>query len=184
VNPPIRVFPHAQVAADDPRMMRRQTTEADQLWPMEDILMHPYPHTYVASASGSQSGSVLVNSGQLPTIDTAPPPQFDGPGGVWSPEILLCASLADCFVLTFRALSRMARLEWLHVEARVEGLLERIERVSQFTRFTTHAKLVVPPGTDPEKARSMLARAEHECLISNSVRGERMLHAEVEVAQS
>lgn len=146
--------------------------------------MHPYPHTYFARAAGSRSGAVEVTSDQLPTIETAPPPQFDGPGGVWSPEILLCASLADCFVLTFRALSRVVRLEWLHVEARVEGVLERIERVSQFTRFTTYAKLVVPPGTDLEKARSMLARAEHDCLISNSVRGERTLQAEVEVAQT
>ena len=80
--------------------------------------MHPYPHTYVAKAAGNASGSVVVESPQLPALQTAAPPEFDGPGGMWSPENLLCASLADCFVLTFRAIARNARLEWLQRAAR------------------------------------------------------------------
>ena len=95
--------------------------------------MHPYPHTYTAAAAADPSGLVSVTSAQLPRLDTAPPPEFDGPGGVWSPETLLCASLADCFILTFRAVSRASRLPWLRLECRVEGVLERVERTSQFT---------------------------------------------------
>lgn len=141
--------------------------------------MHPYPHFYVASATGQSQGPVTVASPQLSSFETAAPPEFDGPGGVWSPETLLCASLADCFVLTFRAVSRAARFEWLRLECRVEGVLERVERASQFTRFTTFAKLVVPPGSDTFKARDLLERAEHGCLIANSLRGLRALEAEI-----
>jgi organic hydroperoxide reductase OsmC/OhrA len=141
--------------------------------------MHPYPHTYVASAAADNTGSVAVASPQLPTLETAPPPQFDGPGGVWSPETLLCASVADCFILTFGAVSRAARLEWQRLECRVEGVLDRVERTPQFTRFTTFATLTVPPGTDTAKARELLERAESSCLIANSLRGLRALHARV-----
>ena len=144
--------------------------------------MHPYPHTYSASAAGQTQGSVTVSSAQLPSFATAPPPEFDGPGGVWSPETLLCASLADCFILTFRAVSRAARYEWLELECRVAGVLERVERNSQFTRYTTHARLRVPAGGDVAKARELLERAEHGCLIANSLRGTRTLEAEVVVA--
>ena len=144
--------------------------------------MHPYPHTYVASAVAENAGLVAVTSPRLPNLETAAPPEFDGPGGVWSPETLLCASLADCFILTFRAVSYAARFEWLHLECRVEGVLERIERNSQFTRYTTFAKLAVPAGTDIGKARELLERAEHGCLIANSVRGARTLEAEVVAA--
>jgi len=144
--------------------------------------MHPYPHTYVASAAAENSGLVAVTSAQLPNLETAPPPEFDGPGGVWSPETLLCASIADCFVLTFRAMARAARFEWLHVECRVEGVLERMDRFSQFTRYTTFAKLTAPAGTDVAKARELLERAEHGCLIANSLRGSRTLDAQVVVA--
>ena len=141
--------------------------------------MHPYPHMYIASATGDPSGLVAVTSAQLPRLETAAPPQFDGPGGLWSPETLLCAALADCFILTFRAVSHAAQLKWLRLECRVEAVLERVERTSQFTRFTTFAKLLVPPGIDIGAARKLLEQAEHGCLIANSLRGSRTLEAQV-----
>jgi organic hydroperoxide reductase OsmC/OhrA len=144
--------------------------------------MHPYPHTYIASAAGTKTGTVAVTSPRLPDIESAAPPEFDGPGGVWSPETLLCAAVADCFILTFRAVARAARLEWLNLECRVEGVLERVEGNSQFTRYTTFATLSIPAGTDPASARLLLERAEHGCLIANSLRGARALEAQVVVA--
>ena len=141
--------------------------------------MHSYPHVYIAAASGQNRGSVQISSPGLPAVDTAPPPQFDGPGGVWSPETLLCASLADCFILTFRAVSRSARFEWLQLECQVAGVLERVGQTSQFTRYTTFVTLKVPAGADAAKAHELLERAENGCLIANSVRGSRTLEAQV-----
>lgn len=141
--------------------------------------MHPYPHVYRVSAAGAASGAVTVSSPQLPELQTAPPPEFDGPGGVWSPETLLCAAVADCFILTFRGVSRAARFEWLKLDCRVEGTLERAEGGSQFTGFVTVATLTVAEGTDPAKARALLERAEHSCLVSNSLRGARRLEVEI-----
>ncbi|MBS0578200.1 MAG: OsmC family protein [Proteobacteria bacterium] len=141
--------------------------------------MHPYPHTYAVSASADRTGLVAVASPGLPSLDTAAPPQFDGPGGVWSPETLLCASLADCFILTFRAVSRAARFNWLHLECRVEGVLERVASVSRFTNYTTLATLTVSAGSDVAKARELLERAEHGCLISNSLSGTRALEVRI-----
>ncbi len=146
--------------------------------------MHPYPHTYIVSASGLGTGPITVSAPQLPSLETAAPPEFDGPGGVWSPETLLCASIADCFILTFRAVARAARFEWRQLECRVEGVLERVERTSQFTRYTTFADLVVPPGADLDKARDLLQRAEHGCLVANSLRGTRELEVRVTVDQA
>jgi len=145
--------------------------------------MHPYPHTYVASASAASTGFVAVGSSQLPSLETAAPPQFDGPGGVWSPETLLCASLADCFILTFRAVTRAARFKWVRLECRVEGVLERFGPAAQFTRYTTFATLTVPAGTEAATARELLERAEHGCLIANSLRGTRVLEARIVLAE-
>lgn len=146
--------------------------------------MHPYPHVYSASAAGQSTGPVTAGSPQLPSMVTAAPPEFDGPGGVWSPETLLCASLADCFILTFRAVSRAARFEWSRLECRVEGVLERVGRTSQFTRYTTFAKLTVAEGADAAKARELLERAEQGCLIANSLRGARALETEISVERA
>jgi organic hydroperoxide reductase OsmC/OhrA len=144
--------------------------------------VHPYPHTYVAAARAEPGGLVTTESPGLDVLHTAPPTQFDGPGDRWSPETLLIASIADCFVLTFRVVSRAARFQWLHIECRVEGVLERIDGVSQFARYTTRAVLTVPNGADEALARKLLEKAEHGCLIANSLRGARALQVEIRPA--
>jgi organic hydroperoxide reductase OsmC/OhrA len=141
--------------------------------------MHPFPHEYRVSASGGPAGSVSVKATGLPPIETAPPVEFDGPGGTWSPETLLCASVADCFILTFRALARESKLEWTDLDCHVHGKLERIDGVSWFTGFTTHARLNVAREADADMARSLLEKAEHKCLIINSLRGTQTLETEV-----
>lgn len=141
--------------------------------------MHPYPHLYTAAASGRPEGTVAVTSPRLPEIASAPPPEFGGPGDAWSPETLLCAAVADCFVLSFRAIASASKLEWSELACRVEGVLERVDGVTQFTRYTTFASLKLSPEADAAKARKLLEKAEHLCLISNSLRGERALIVEI-----
>lgn len=141
--------------------------------------MKPYPHVYDVGARGSATGAVRVMSADVPELQTAPPPEFDGPGGVWSPETLLIASIADCFILTFRGVSRAAHFAWDELEAHVQGTLERAEGGTQFTRYVTHAILTVKAGADHEKAKQLLERAEKLCLVTNSLRGERVLEATV-----
>ena len=141
--------------------------------------MKPYPHTYAVSADSSATGKVSVASPGLPVLETAPPPEFDGPGGVWSPETLLVAAIADCFILTFRGVSRAAHFDWEKLEAHVDGTLARVSGVTQFVRYTTRATLTVKPATDHAKARQLLERAEKVCLVANSLRGERLLEATV-----
>src|SRR5450631_87192 len=141
--------------------------------------MKPYPHTYSVSASASAIGIVSVVSPGLPAIETAPPPEFDGPGGVWSPETLLVAAIANCFILTFRGVSCAAHFPWEELEAHVDGTLERISGVTHFTGYNTRAKLTLNAGTDHGKARELLERAEKICLVANSLHGERILEVQL-----
>lgn len=141
--------------------------------------MHPYPHLYRADASAVAAGTVTVASAGLPDLETAPPVEFDGPGNAWSPETLLCAAVADCFILTFRAVARASKFEWSRLECRVEGTLDRAHGVAQFTKFTVHATLAVLGKVDEAKARLLLEKAEHTCLVSNSLSSERVLQTTV-----
>ncbi len=141
--------------------------------------MKPYPHIYQVSARGAVTGTVPVASQGVSDIQTAPPPEFDGPGDVWSPETLLVAAVANCFIFTFRAMSRAARFQWEQLECSVEGVLERVSGVTQFSKFSTRAKLTVKAGSDSAKAQELLQRAEKGCLVANSLRGERHLEAEI-----
>jgi organic hydroperoxide reductase OsmC/OhrA len=147
-------------------------------------MAQPYPHTYEATAVGGPTGAMTVASPRLATLSTAPPAEFGGPGDRWSPETLLVASVANCFVLTLRALARAAGFHWQGVECRVEGVLERVDGVTRFARFVSHVKLTVPSGADEAAARTLLERAEHGCLIANSLNGERQLKAAIVVAEA
>ncbi|MCJ7451766.1 MAG: OsmC family protein [Steroidobacteraceae bacterium] len=144
--------------------------------------MHAYPHHYVVQASAAPEGDVPVSSGGLPKIVTAPPAEFDGPGDRWSPETLLCAAVADCFLLSFRGVARAAKLSWTSLRCEVRGTLDRVEGKSRFTEIVVEATLEVPEGTDRDKAAKAMERAEHLCLISNSLLAERRLVATVTVA--
>ncbi|MDJ0699354.1 MAG: OsmC family protein [Woeseiaceae bacterium] len=146
--------------------------------------MHEFPHHYPVTASASAAGSVEVSSPGLATLDTAPPAEFGGPGDVWSPETLLVASVANCMILTFRAIARASRLEWDSLRCDVDGELDKIDRVTQFTGFEIRAHLEVPAGTDPARANRLLHKAEQSCLITNSLKADSHLVAEVTVAES
>ena len=141
--------------------------------------MEPYPHTYQAKAHGSATGGVSVTSLGLPEINTAPPIEFDGPGDQWSPENLLVAAIADCFILTFRGVSRTSAFTWTALDCQVDGILERISGTTRFTQFTTTATLTVPAGADHVKAKELLERAEKVCLVANSLLGRRAIEVRV-----
>jgi organic hydroperoxide reductase OsmC/OhrA len=141
--------------------------------------MHPYPHHYVVTADAAPEGDVPVNSTGLPTLATAPPAEFDGPGDRWSPETLLVAAVADCFLLSFRAVARANKLAWNSLSCEVHGTLERPEGKTRFTKMLVKAQLRAPAGTDEAKAVQLMERAEHVCLISNSLLAERLIEATV-----
>lgn len=144
--------------------------------------MHPFPHHYTVSAAARSEGTVRLNSPGLPELESAAPKEFDGPGDRWSPETLLAGAVADCFVLSFRAVATASKLSWLELACVTRGTLERVEGKSRFTKFVTEATLRVPAGTDVERARRLLEKAEQVCLVTNSLTAECHLEARVEPA--
>jgi organic hydroperoxide reductase OsmC/OhrA len=145
--------------------------------------MQPLPHVYSVLAAGSTDGSVSIAATGLPQLVSAPPPQFGGPGDQWSPESLLAAAVASCFILTFRSIARASRLQWSRLECHAEATLERLEGVTQFTRVLTRATLTVPAGTPRVLCERALAKAEEGCLVANSLCCKRELQMEIVKAQ-
>lgn len=141
--------------------------------------MHPFPHLYTVNSAAKPDGSVTLSSAGLVNLPSNGPVEFDGPGDLWSPETLLTGALADCFILSFRAVANASKFAWTALDCRVEGKLDRIERVTQFTSFTVNARLTVPAGTDVERAHKLLEKAEQVCLISASLKGEKHLAIEI-----
>lgn len=142
--------------------------------------MHGYPHHYLATASGGNEGSVVVSGEGLPDLDTQSPPQFGGPEGVWSPETMLSATVANCFVLSFRAIARASKFEWTSLECKVDGVLDRPERTTYFTTFNIHVILKLPAGAKTEMAQRLLEKSEYICLITRSLKSEVVLTTDIQ----
>jgi organic hydroperoxide reductase OsmC/OhrA len=128
------------------------------------------------------TGDVALTAERLTMLQSASPAEFDGPGNRWSPETLLVGAVADCFILTFRAVAKASRVAWISLVCDVTGTLDRIDRVTQFTGFDMTAHLVVPAGEDTDRARRALESAERNCLISSSLKAAVALDATIEIA--
>lgn len=144
--------------------------------------MHPFPHLYRAQAGAMHTGSVNVTTDAAPWLETNAPPEFGGPSGYWSPETLLVGSIADCYILSFRGVARASRLEWQSLAVDVEGVLDRVEGVTRFVRFTVKPRLSILSAEAEALARTVLQQAKRTCLITNSLTGECALEPTVSVA--
>ena len=131
--------------------------------------MQKLPHHYVVTANGESQGNVALSSQGLTPIDSAAPAEFGGPGDQWSPETLLVAAIADCYILSFRAISRASNLDWATLSCEVTGVLDRVDGVTQFTEIELQAVLDLPPDGDESIAIRLLEKAKKSCLITNSM---------------
>lgn len=131
--------------------------------------MQELPHSYSVTVEGAPEGLLNTGNEHLPALKVAPPAEFDGPGDQWSPEELLMAALANCLVLSFRAIASASKLEWLSIACEANGELDRVERRMLFTRVETRVSLRIPSAGQKEKAEKLLHKAEEICFISNSM---------------
>lgn len=145
--------------------------------------MKPLPHRYNVTLTAGEQSYPVITSDHLEPLTSAPPATFDGPGDMWSPETLLVAAVADCFALTFRAISKASQLRWTKLLCDADGTLDRSEGVTRFTAVDLYVWLVVPPETDAERARTVLEKAERNCLVGNSLRFKPTLHLNVSVEE-
>ena len=143
--------------------------------------MQKLPHQYHAIAQGQPTGSIATHSGELTTLDIAAPKEFDGPGDKWSPEELLVASVADCLILTFRAIANVSKLEWSDLSCEVKGTLEMVDRKTKFTEIHINALLTISSQEDKGKAVQVLEKAENNCLITNSLTAKTHLNTNVTI---
>ena len=140
------------------------------------------PHDYPVSAAATNSGNVDLTAEGLSSLTSNAPKEFGGPGDQWSPEDLLVAAVADCFVLSFRAIAGMSKFEFTQISVTATGKLDKVERDIQFTELSIVANLTIPEGADEGRAQRLLEKAEATCFITNSLKATPHLQANITVA--
>ena len=125
----------------------------------------------------------LAASGKSP-LPVAPPPEFRGPEGLWSPEELLVASVNSCVMTTFLYHAAREHITISAYESEAEGTVVYEEGTLGFKRIVIRPVVRVPSEADLEKAGPALERAERQCLVSNSLRAEVELDPRIELSMS
>lgn len=146
--------------------------------------MQELPHHYLVLAHGAPTGPVQVSAQGVADIITHAPPEFGGPEGFWSPETLFAGAIADCYILSFRAVARVSKLEWSKLSVEVDALLERAEGALRFTHIVLRPRLVLAAGASEALARTVLQRAKSSCLVTNSLTATCEMHGIVDLAEA
>lgn len=125
---------------------------------------------YRTSVRWTDGKKGVATSPGKPDVPVATPPEFKGHEGIWSPEDLFVASINACVMSTFLAFAERAGLGFAGYESEAEGVLELVDGKFQFTTVTVKPKIRLAPGADSAKAKELIAKAEANCLISNSIK--------------
>ncbi len=141
-------------------------------------------YSYKAAAHWTNHKRGIVEGEAIPrTINFAAPPEFGGEPGLWTPEHLLLAAAATCYVATLRAVAEASKVEFEGVEVPVEGKIEKLEGGFKFTRITLRPLVTIHDEKDRERIGRVLEKAEHLCLVSRSLDCSMVLEPTILVAQ-
>ena len=124
---------------------------------------------------------VAENASIQPKLDFAPPPEFQGEAGCWTPEYMLLAAVAACFVTTFLAIAGFSKFDLARLEVQADGEIEKAEGGFLFTRIYVRPTLTLRQEKDRDRGLRLLEKAERACLISRSLQSQIILEPEITV---
>lgn len=114
------------------------------------------------------------------TIPVAIPPEFEGPGGGFSPEDLYATALANCFVATFKVFAEKSRLEYRTIRAGAKLAVDRDEQGKPWMA-RVDISIHLDGAAREDQARRLLERTSQSCMILNSVKTEKTFEFHVTV---
>lgn len=126
-------------------------------------------YTYRATVRWTEQKKGVMASAGKPDVPVATPPEFKGHEGIWSPEDLFVSAVNICIMSTFLAFAERAALAFSAYESEAEGQVELVDGKLRVTEVAVKPSVTVQSAESVDKAREILAKAEANCLISNSV---------------
>jgi uncharacterized OsmC-like protein len=130
-----------------------------------------------ASVQSTWQSEVNSPTGKLVSV-VAIPPEFEGPGGGYSPEDLYSLALLNCFIATFKVIAEKSRLVFESIEGEGTLQVDRNESgVPWMKSFRMNFTLI--GAADADRATRILEKTSQSCMILNSVKTEKSFHFEV-----
>jgi len=116
-----------------------------------------------------------------PDIQIAPPPEFKGYPGIWTPEDLFIATVNSCIMTTFLYYAEREGLKFLSYESQVQGVLERVGREFMFSTIKIMPKILIEKDCDVHRIKEVIKLSEKYCFISNSIKSKVEITPEIKI---
>lgn len=142
--------------------------------------VRPKTYTYRTTVAWAGGRAGQLDCDGKPGFRVASPPEFKGEAGVWSPEDLFVASVNICTMTTFLSFAERGKLTLRSYRSEAEGLLELVDGSFRFTRIVIRPRIQVP-ADQVDQAKKVMHDAHAKCLVSNSMRCEVVVEADVTV---
>jgi organic hydroperoxide reductase OsmC/OhrA len=125
---------------------------------------------FTVGASPLPRGRVRVTAEGKAPLEAAIPAEFrGGTPGMWTPEDLLVAAVASCYVITFESVA--AHRDLVYRGLRVDGIGHVTRRAEGRTGFVV-IELLVELTVDPdsvEQAERVARAAKQRCLVGHAL---------------
>ena len=146
---------------------------------------HQLPYFYETEVEWTTGKKASLRSSDLPTFQVAPPPEFQGDPGIWTPEHLYVASVNACFAMTFLGVAALSKFEFSSFSSKANGKVDKVDGAGyEVTEIVLKPTLVVRDPKDVERATRLLEKAERNCLISKSIKTTIRLEPEINSEQA
>jgi organic hydroperoxide reductase OsmC/OhrA len=132
------------------------------------MISYPIPFaTRLQATSGTQTNWQVESSDHR--LLCAIPPEFEGPGGGFSPEDLFAQALTNCFVATFKVMAEKSRLDFQSLE--VNGYLNvDLDENSRPCMKDFRLNIQLKSPSDAERATRLVKKAIESGFILNSIK--------------
>lgn len=147
--------------------------------------MIQYPLSFKVSSKATAPIAEAWTSSYFPvghnpeTASVAIPPEFEGPGGGYSPEDFYALALLNCFVATFKVIAEKSKITYESLFAEGTLTVDRGEGGAPWMSGF-HLKVTVQAPSNPERIQRLLEKTSQSCLILNSVKTVKTFEFEIQ----
>lgn len=129
--------------------------------------IHTYTITGHWSGTGTSVGQLNFSNAQG---ELSVPENLGGPGVGTSPEEMLLASAAGCYLITLATLLRNRDISYAKIQLESEGFVED-EVGLRYDRIDHRPTIYFEGVVDEDEIVRLANHAEHACMVSSALRG-------------
>lgn len=143
------------------------------------MIRFPMKFEVEATASSGIEGQWTARADKLPPIMSAIPPEFNGPGGGYSPEDLFAIAIVNCLIATFKVYCEKSKATFQEIRSKAEVTVDKNPAESNFYMSHIEVFLTVTGASNVETVKKLLEGAIKDCAVSNSVKSGKSFHVDV-----